>query len=211
MAELGGPMRGRSTIARLALAGTDPSFPLVLAPHQAWWKAAWEDLLPREVLACAPRRAARNAREAGHLMHAHAEGGVGAFVSAMARIGWRAILVDTYLLASGITLKLGQDCDPRMLKALAMADLEEVIAAQSGLSEELSSIDKADGFHRATSRASGFQPLGTPARLARGGTAEVVGRVSAPKRTPGAVDETSHRCNAICEGERSQSSCLVLI
>ena len=161
MAELGGPMKGRSTTARLALAGTDPSFPLVLAPLQAWWKAAWEDLLPREVLASALRRAARNAREAGHLMHAHAEGGAGAFVSAMARIGWRAISVDTYLLASGITLKLGQDCDPRMLKALAMADLEEVIAAQSGLSEELSSIDKADGFHRATSRASGFKPLGT--------------------------------------------------
>ena len=48
-----------------------------------------------------------------------------------------------------------------MLCGLAVADLEVSIAVQSDLSDALTSIDKADGFHRATSSASGFVPLGT--------------------------------------------------
>ena len=97
MAELGGPMKGRSTTARLALSRMDPAFPLVMAPLQAWWKAVWEEVLPRDVLANALRRAARNARGASHLAHACAEGGARAFVSSMARVGWRAVVVDTLI------------------------------------------------------------------------------------------------------------------
>ena len=78
----------------------------------------------------------------------------------MARIGWRAIALDTYLLSNGTTLRLGHDCDPRMLLRLATADLEVSVAAYSDLSCTLSSIDKADGFHRASSSASGFRPIG---------------------------------------------------
>ena len=102
IAELGGPMRGRSTTARLAMLQMDPAFPLILAPLWAWWRAVWEEALPREVLADALRRATRNARSAGHIAHACAEGGAGAFVSSMARLGWRVVAVDTYIMANGV-------------------------------------------------------------------------------------------------------------
>ena len=160
MAELGGPMKGRSTTARLALSGTDPAFHLVLGPLQAWWKAVWEESLPREVLEAALRRAARNARNAGHLAHACAEGGAGAFISSMSRIGWRAVAIDRYITSKGVTFSLGQNCDPKMLFRLAYADLEVSLAVYSDLSSTLTSIEEADGFHRASSSASGFIPLG---------------------------------------------------
>ena len=74
----------------------------------------------------------------------------------MTRIGWRAVAVDTYIMANGTVLKLSVDCDPRMLLALAMVGLEVAVAVQSDLFEALASMDKADGFHRAKSSASGW-------------------------------------------------------
>ena len=87
IASLHGPMNGRSTTARLSIRGMDLAFPLVLAPLWAGRRAVWTEALPRDVLEAALRRASRNARNAGHLIHACAEGGAGAFISSLSRVG----------------------------------------------------------------------------------------------------------------------------
>ena len=161
MAQMYGSMNGRSTTARLAVRATEPSYSLILAPLRAWWKAVWDGILPPDILQAAIRGASRTAEGAGHLRHCSVEGGAGAFLSSLSRIGWRARGIDEVVTVSGLNLKLGEDCDPKMLLRLARKDLEAAIAADSDLAATLTSIATPDGYHRASSQVCGFVPIGT--------------------------------------------------
>ena len=87
VAELAGPTAGRSTIARLALRGCEPSCQVVLAPLRAWWKAVWRSCLEVEVMKDAMEGATAAADKAAHLVHNNIMGGAGAYLSSLKRIG----------------------------------------------------------------------------------------------------------------------------
>ena len=90
VAELAGPIAGRSTTARLALRGCEPSHQVVLAPLRAWWKAVWRGSLEAQVMEDALKGATFAAEKAGHLIHNNIMGGAGAYLSSLKRIGWHA-------------------------------------------------------------------------------------------------------------------------
>ena len=107
------------------------------------------------------RGAAKTAEHAGHLKHSNIVGGAGAYLSSPQRIGWHANGIRGVPTEKGCSLVLGDNCDPKMLLRLAGSALERKLALDSGLSATLTSIDTADGYHRAASRASDFVPLGS--------------------------------------------------
>ena len=104
--------------------------------------------------------AAHAAKQAGHLMHSSVAGGAGAYLSSLKRIGWQAPSISSIITEKGCSLMLGANCDPKMLLRLASVALERRLALDSGMPEQLSSIHVADGYHRASSQASGFVPMG---------------------------------------------------
>ena len=160
MAGMHGPMNGRSTTARLAVHQEDPTYPVVLSPLWAWWRAAWESTLPTEILAAALRRAEKSIETAGHLAHSAVEGGAGAYLSSLKRIKWSCKGLNTVLRADGTPFTLGSDGDPKMALRLARRDLEMIANVQSGLASNLSSIEIPDGYHRASSSGNSFVPIG---------------------------------------------------
>ena len=160
VAGLLGPLKGRSATARLAIRGCEPSYAIVLAPLKAWWKAWWRGSLPTPILESALLGAEAAAERAGHLEHSNISGGAGAYLSSLKRIGWQARGVAEVITENGSVMTLGGNCDPKMLLRMAGGALGRKLALDSGLSATLTSIDVADGFHRAASRASAFEPLG---------------------------------------------------
>ena len=86
---------------------------------EAWWKAWWEQVLPHPTLISALKHAEEKAEREGHLHHCHVSGGAGAYLSSLKRIGWEAIGVDAVRTDREQTLRLGVDCDPKMLLRMA--------------------------------------------------------------------------------------------
>ena len=161
VAQMAGPLHGRSATARLALRNCEPSFVFVLEPLKAWWKAIWTQILPLSMLTSALSQAEEMAERAGHLHHCHVAGGAGAYLSSLRRIGWKMLGVDGVVTDREQTLRLGVDCDPKMLLRMASSALERRLSVESRLSDELSSIHVPDGNHRAASRANHFAPMGS--------------------------------------------------
>ena len=160
MATMSGSVRGRSVTARLALRRCDPVFPVVLSPLWAWWRAAWEGTLPVDILEAALRGATKAMESSRHLKHSAVEGGAGAFLSALERVRWKIVGPRRFLLANGTSFELGRDGDPKMAMRLATRDLVNVTCAESDLAVTLSSLSVPDGYHRASSAASGHIPIG---------------------------------------------------
>ena len=160
VAEMAGPINGRSTTARLAMRSCEPAYSVILAPLRAWWKALWRNSLPRSTMEAAFHGAADAAQQAGHLVHSNVAGGAGAYLSSLKRIGWQAQDISSIITEKGCSMRLGVNCDPKMLLRLASTALERKLAIESGLSAQLSSLQVADGYHRASSQASGFVPMG---------------------------------------------------
>ena len=160
VARLAGPLNGRSVTARLAMWNCEPAYATVLAPLKAWWKACWRGSLPMQVLEAALQGAAAAVEMSGRLEHSNVSGGAGAYLSSLKRIGWHARGSNAVVTEQSIILTLGGNCDPKMLLRLASAALGKKLAQDSSLSATLSSVEVADGYHRASSQASAFQPLG---------------------------------------------------
>ena len=160
MASMHGSIRGRSVTARLALRRNDPVFPVVLAPLWAWWRAAWEGILPNDILEAALRGATKAMETSGHLKHSAVEGGAGAFLSALDRVRWKLLGPRRFSLANGTSFELGRDGDPKMAMRLATRDLVNITCAESDLADTLTSLSVPDGYHRASSAASGHIPIG---------------------------------------------------
>ena len=67
----------------------------------------------------------------------------------------------------GNMLSLGHGCDPKMLLRLAGRALSRRLAINSSLAGQLTSINVADGNHRASFQVGGHAPMGTLGGLER--------------------------------------------
>ena len=155
-----GPMRGRSATARLAMLNCDPAFTIVLAPLRAWWTAVWDDMLPLEVMEKA--FFAAKVRMSNHEDPQQAViGGASAYLASVAKLGWVATSINSVIVDGSTQLQLGENADPKMLIRLAVEALTRSLAVQSSVVEDLTSLHVPNGYHRASSAASGHVPIGT--------------------------------------------------
>ena len=114
MAQMHGPMHGRSKTARLAIHRGDPIYLVVLAPLCAWWRAVGEGPPPSHLMQAALAGATKSAEASGHLVHSVVEGGVGAYLFALASLKWKADGISRVVLNNGTCFELGLDGDPKV-------------------------------------------------------------------------------------------------
>ena len=154
-----GNFGGASTTGRLALRSADPAVPLLCSPVKAWLTAIWERSLDAETLRCA-LTAAQASIMGSNNPHTAVQGGAGAYVAALLRVGWKASAIDVIVDQQGETLHLGQECDVKMVLRLFEERLTQVLLNLSSVADELSGRARHNGYGRVqTLRGKASPPL----------------------------------------------------
>ena len=153
-----GKLGGRSTTGRLALRKADPAIPLLGAPVKAWLTAVWNRSLDSDTLQCA-LTAAQAGLLKGNNPHTAVQGGAGAYVAALVRVGWKAPAVDVIVGHMGNFLRLGQGCDVRMLLRLFEERVTQVLLNQSSVAEELCDRARHNGYGSQHCLQDGANPI----------------------------------------------------
>ena len=130
-----GEMRGRSTFARLSLAGYDVGALMATDPIVDWACAVWDGTEGVDTLACAWKKAMVEVCTATRPFSA-VRGPAGAMVASALRLGWR-IPSAFCLMRSDSSLVDLRKMAPRVVSLLALHDLQENEAAGSSLAKRI--------------------------------------------------------------------------
>ena len=140
-----GNQKGRSTTVRLALRKADLAVPLMRSPVKAWLTAVWDRSLDADTLRGALTAAQAAALRGGN-PHAAVQGGAGAYVAALFRVGWRAPSIDVVVDHLGNLIRIGENCDVRMFLRLFEERLAQVLLNLSSVAEEIRGKAKHHGY-----------------------------------------------------------------
>ena len=132
---LKGELRGRSTFARLQLAGYDAGSDLTIGPIFEWAKACWDGLASKETLQVTWQRAqcvvGVSQRPFGQVC-----GPAGATIASCMRLGWKSPSPRHFINADGVLLDLDFLC-PLQVKLHAEDDCLRAEAASSTLATRI--------------------------------------------------------------------------
>ena len=95
-----GEARGRSTVARLELAGYDPAADMAIRPIVGWARALWDSFVPRNELQLVWKKAHREVA-VSRVPFRQVLGTGGAMVASALRIGWKCHSNRHFINASG--------------------------------------------------------------------------------------------------------------
>ena len=130
-----GEVRGRSSFARLLLAGYDPGVGMAVSPILDWAKAIWDDLVHHEELQTVWKGAHVNIA-GSQTPFRRVAGPGGAMLASCLRIGWKCPSFSHLARANGEVLDLRVVCPMQVLKH-ATADLSRLEAGNSSLAKRI--------------------------------------------------------------------------
>ena len=130
-----GEARGRSSFARLELAGYDPGADMAVGPIVEWARASWDGLVPRDELHLVWKEAhCKVAISKAPFRQVSGPGG--AMIASSFRIGWKCPSYRHFINARGDVLDLDWVC-PMQIRMHALNDLRRMEAAKSSLAERI--------------------------------------------------------------------------
>ena len=147
-----GPLRGRSTTARLAVNRCDPALQIVGKPIASWCQAVWDARIPSDTLQSAWKFASCRMIQSGK-PSVSAGGAAGAFISAIRRIHWTAPSFDHVRTRDGTVIDLAATA-PYTVMQVVEDDFAIVAAAATSIASRLTlqcahnDISKEDGTAR---------------------------------------------------------------
>ncbi len=161
-----GKMRGRSTSARLAMDGNDPGLAVVVQPVLDWVSSWWDCLLDHDDMMEAWKYAVKHVGLAPRPNLA-VQGGAGAFVAGLRRLGWKTPSPDSVITRDGTILFFGnrpppggsEAVDPRSLAKWLKDEYEMMTMVHSSLAAELNSLGQNGGYGRAREVELGRPPI----------------------------------------------------
>ena len=126
-----GEVRGRSSFARLELAGYDPGADMAVGPIVEWARAVWDNLVPKDELHLVWKNA--HCKVAiSQVPFRQVSGPGGAMIASSLRIGWKSPSYKHFINAAGDVLDLLLVC-PMQIRLHALNDLRRMEAATSSL------------------------------------------------------------------------------
>ena len=159
-----GEMRGKSTFARIALAGHDAGGLMAIDPIIQWAKAVWDELVARDDMGFSWKVAMRDVATAQRPFSA-VRGPAGAMVASARRIGWE-IPSPWHLMIDGHTIICLDEVSPRDVQLLAERALrhkeapKSSFALRTGVSPDLEPLRLFLHSIRRTSAAASLRTLG---------------------------------------------------
>ena len=164
-----GEARGRSTFARLELAGYDPAADMAIGPIFEWARALWDSLVPRDELQLVWKKAHCEVA-VSRVPFRRVLGPGGAMVASALRIGWKCPSYRHFINASGDVLDLDVVC-PMQIKLHALRDLRRVEASNSSMAVRIGGPPDLEPLHDylATSRMRTSPAAGALRALGEGG------------------------------------------
>ena len=130
-----GEARGRSTFARLELAGYDPGADMAIGPITDWAKAVWDEFVSRDELQVVWKEAHCKVA-VSRLPFRHVIGPGGAMIASCMRIGWKCPSYRHFVNAGGDLLDLQLVC-PMQVRLHALRDLRGLEGSNSSLAKRL--------------------------------------------------------------------------
>ena len=169
MCQVRGEMRGRSTFARLEVAGYDVGAEMATDPIFSWAAAAWDGLVADSDRFVTWKRA-HVVVGVSKRRFAAVEGPAGAMLASCMRIGWAAPSHNVFRTARGLMLDLREVC-PSQIRLHALDDLRRLEAAKSSLALRMGGppdLEPLTDF-LATRKVRKSQAAGSLAALGEGG------------------------------------------
>ncbi len=165
MAKTLGPLGGRSATARLLMEKCDPGLQVVVLPIMEWFNAVWGKVIPMDVMQDAWRWAIKTVGTSAR-PNSVVQGGAGAFVAALRRIGWSTPSAHAVVTCDGSLLYLGDGApppgafviDPRTLRKWATDDCEAAALANSQLTRDIMDIGGSRGYPRCVDQGTDPSP-----------------------------------------------------
>ncbi len=165
MAKTLGPLGGRSATARLLMERCDPGLLVVVSPIMEWFNAAWDKIVPADVMQDAWRWAIKTVGTSAR-PNSVVQGGAGALVAALRRIGWSTPSAHAVITCDGTLLYLGDGApppdavviDPRTLRKWAIDDCEAAALANSQLTRDVMDIGGSRGYPRCVDQGANSAP-----------------------------------------------------
>ena len=187
-----GEIRGRSTFARLTLAGYDAGGLMAIDPIVHWARAAWDQIATPDDMRVSWKAAMIEVARAGRPF-AKVRGPAGAMVASAGRIGWSIPSPFHFLTGDGLLLSV-LDISPRDIQLLAGRALmhkeasSSSLATRTGFAPDLEPLRSFLHSIRRTKAESSLRALGeggwwTQDRMFAAGL-------------PGAQDDQRKACNA---------------
>ncbi len=168
-AEVHGRLNGRSVTARLGVRGSDPRFEVLLRPLRAWVEEVWRRELDVDLLQDAWKWAQRTVGLSARPTRA-ATTAAAAYLSTIARLGWKCPSFDAVLTREGFLLRVG-DVDVTAVMRLAVDDLAIVLAADSEIAKDIEDLSGERGHYRTL---PGVSSVGVTVELEPGAVGEHV-------------------------------------
>ncbi len=161
-----GKLRGRSVSARLAMDGNDPGLAVVVQPVLDWISSWWDSLLDHIDMTEAWKHAVKHVGLAPRPNLA-IQGGAGAFVAGLRRLGWKTPSPDSVVTRDGTVLFFGNRpppgeavaVDPRSMAKWLKDEYEVTTMMHSSLAAELNAVGMNAGYGRAREVEPGRSPI----------------------------------------------------
>ena len=196
-----GEMRGKSTFARLTLAGYDAGALMAVGPIAQWAKAAWDALVSREDMATSWKSAMIKVAGAARPFSMVC-GPAGAMIASARRIGWEIPSPFHLLIEDGTAISLDM-VSPRDVQLLAERALRHKeacsssFASRTGIPPDLEPLKGYLHTIRRTKAAASLRSLGeggwwTQSRMYEAGFAGIIDNTC--KACHDQVGTLYHRC-----------------